>query len=62
MVAVSLSFPDFDPNAEDDDKKVLYRLNKIAVRELFGDEENQGDDEDINSVVEITPGRGFRLS
>lgn len=46
MVAVSLSFPDFDPNAEDDDKKVLYRLNKIAVRELFGDEENEGDDED----------------
>ncbi len=46
MVAVSLSFPDFDPNAEDDGKKVLYRLNKIAVRELFGDEEDQGDDED----------------
>ena len=46
MVAISLSFPDFDPDASDDEKKVVYRLNKVAMREIFGDEEGLSDDED----------------
>lgn len=44
MVAISLSFPDFDPDASDDEKKVVYRLNKVAMREIFGDEDELGDD------------------
>jgi hypothetical protein len=43
MVAISLSFPDFDPAAKG--KPVVYRLNKIALRDLLGDEKND-DDED----------------
>ncbi|OIQ99427.1 Z1 domain protein [mine drainage metagenome] len=46
MVAISLSFPDFDPNASDDEKKVVYRLNKVAMRAIFGNEEELNDDED----------------
>jgi hypothetical protein len=46
MVAISLSFPDFDPDASDDEKKVVYRLNKVAMREIFGDEEELSDNED----------------
>ncbi|MBY0579189.1 MAG: hypothetical protein K2P57_09085 [Burkholderiales bacterium] len=46
MVAISLSFPDFDPNASDEEKKVVYRLNKVAMREILGEEEELGDDED----------------
>lgn len=44
MVAVSLSFPDFDPNSTGE--KVVYRLNKIALRDLFGDEEDEDGDVD----------------
>jgi len=44
MVAVSLSFPDFDPLAEGD--TVVYRLNRVALRDLFGEETGQDDDED----------------
>jgi hypothetical protein len=44
MVAVSLSFPDFDPSGAGE--KVVYRLNQVALRDLFGDEEGQDDDED----------------
>jgi hypothetical protein len=42
MVAISLSFPDFDPMAKG--KPVIYRLNKIALRDLLGEDNN--DDED----------------
>jgi hypothetical protein len=45
MVAVSLSFPDFDPMSKGE--RVVYRLNKIALRDLFGDE---GEDEDENDT------------
>ncbi|WP_312548682.1 Z1 domain-containing protein [Massilia sp.] len=44
MVAVSLSFPDFDPLAEGE--TVVYRLNRVALRDLFGDKEGEDDDED----------------
>jgi hypothetical protein len=44
MVAVSLSFPDFDPLAQGE--TVVYRLNRVALRDLFGDEEEVDDDED----------------
>jgi hypothetical protein len=44
MVAISLSFPDFDPSGAGE--KVVYRLNQVALRDLFGDEEGQDDDED----------------
>jgi hypothetical protein len=45
MVAVSLSFPDFDPLSKGE--RVVYRLNKIALRDLFGDEdEDEDEDED----------------
>jgi hypothetical protein len=44
MVAVSLSFPDFDPLAEGE--KVVYRLNRIALRDLFGDDDEEDDDAD----------------
>lgn len=42
MVAVSLSFPDFDPRSSGE--KVIYRLNKVAINEVFGEETD--DDED----------------
>ena len=44
MVAVSLSFPEFDPSA--DGEKVVYRLNQVALRDLFGDDAGEDDDED----------------
>jgi hypothetical protein len=44
MIAVSLSFPDFDPFAKGD--KVVYRLNQVALRDLFGDNGEDVDDED----------------
>lgn len=44
MVAVSLSFPGFDPLASGE--KVVYRLNRVALRDLFGEEEDDGDDTD----------------
>lgn len=44
MVAVSLSFPDFDPLAEGE--KVVYRLNRIALRDLLGDDDEDDDDAD----------------
>ena len=44
MVALSLSFPDFDPLANGE--KVVYRLNRVALRDLFGDEEGEDDDTD----------------
>jgi hypothetical protein len=44
MVALSLSFPDFDPLAQGE--TVVYRLNRVALRDLFGDEEGVDDDED----------------
>ena len=49
MVAVSLSFPDFDSmGTKNPDSLVKYRLNKVAIRELFGlEDEDEGDqDED----------------
>ncbi|TLS68326.1 hypothetical protein FEF65_04880 [Mariprofundus erugo] len=41
MVAISLSFPDFDPEFKG--KRVAYRLNKVAVEQIFGrlDDEDQ---------------------
>lgn len=44
MIAISLSFPDFDPFAKGD--KVVYRLNQVALRDLFGDNGEDVDDED----------------
>lgn len=44
IVAISLSFPDFDRDAKG--KYVVYRLNKVALRDLIGDEEEEGDDTD----------------
>lgn len=44
MVAVSLSFPDFDPLSKGE--RVVYRLNKIALRDLFGDEDEDENDTD----------------
>lgn len=44
MVAVSLSFPDFDPESKGE--RVVYRLNKIALRDLFGDEDEDENDTD----------------
>jgi hypothetical protein len=44
IVAISLSFPDFDPLAKGE--KVVYRLNRVALRDLFGDEDGEADDED----------------
>src|SRR5450830_38284 len=44
MVALSLSFPVFDENGDGD--KVVYRLNRIALRDLFGDDEGDADDTD----------------
>lgn len=44
MVAVSLSFPDFDPESKGE--RVAYRLNKIALRDLFGDEDEDENDTD----------------
>jgi hypothetical protein len=44
MVALSLSFPMFDEGG--DGEKVVYRLNRIALRDLFGDEEGDEDDTD----------------
>ncbi|GJG98558.1 Z1 domain-containing protein [Cupriavidus pauculus] len=45
-VAISLSFPDFDPLSKGE--KVVYRLNKIALRDLFGEEEEEEDDNDTD--------------
>ncbi|WP_053076306.1 MULTISPECIES: Z1 domain-containing protein [Burkholderia] len=44
MVAISLSFPDFDPMSKGE--KVVYRLNQVALRDLFGDEEEDDLDTD----------------
>ena len=44
MVAISLSFPNFDPLSKGE--TVVYRLNRIALRDLFGDEAGAVDDED----------------
>ncbi len=44
MVAVSLSFPDFDPMSKGE--RVVYRLNKIALQDLFGAEDEDDDDID----------------
>ncbi|WP_071335275.1 Z1 domain-containing protein [Burkholderia contaminans] len=44
MVAISLSFPDFDPMSKGE--KVVYRLNQVALRDLFGDEEENDLDTD----------------
>jgi len=44
MVALSLSFPDFDPLANGE--KVVYRLNRVALRDLLGDDEGEDDDTD----------------
>ncbi|WP_231602671.1 Z1 domain-containing protein, partial [Herbaspirillum chlorophenolicum] len=44
IVAISLSFPDFDPESKG--KSVVYRLNKVALRDLIGEEEEEGDDTD----------------
>jgi hypothetical protein len=47
MVAISLSFPDFDKmGTKYPNSKVVYRLNKIAMNELFGPEEEDEDDDD----------------
>jgi len=47
MVAISLSFPDFDKmGTKNSDAKVVYRLNKVAFRELFGIEEDEEDADD----------------
>lgn len=49
MIAVSLSFPDFDAmGTKNPDSQVKYRLNKVAIRELFGfeDEDEINQDED----------------
>ena len=44
MVALSLSFPNFDDSG--DGEKVVYRLNRVALRDLFGEEEGDADDTD----------------
>lgn len=44
MVAISLSFPDFDPLAKGE--TVVYRLNRVALRDLFGNDAGEVDDED----------------
>lgn len=44
MVAVSISFPDFDPLSKGE--PVVYRLNKIALLDLFGDEDEDENDTD----------------
>lgn len=47
MVAISLSFPDFDKmGTKYPNSKVVYRLNKIAMEELFGPAEEEEEDED----------------
>lgn len=44
MVAISLSFPDFDPLSEGE--TVVYRLNQVALRDLFGDDAGEDDDDE----------------
>ena len=44
IVALSISFPDFDPDSNG--QYVVYRLNKVALRDLIGEEENEADDVD----------------
>lgn len=44
MVAISLSFPDFDPLSKGE--RVVYRLNQVALRDLFGDEHEDENDTD----------------
>jgi len=39
MIAISLSFPDFDPECRGE--KVIYRLNRVAIEEIFGDFDNE---------------------
>lgn len=46
MVAVSLSFPDFDPLSKGE--RVVYRLNKVALRDIFGDEDEDEDENDTD--------------
>lgn len=47
MIAVSLSFPDFDAmGTKNPDSQVKYRLNKVAIRELFGFEDEDESDQD----------------
>lgn len=43
MVAISLSFPDFDPNGYE--KPVPYRLNKVALREVLGADDDDEDED-----------------
>lgn len=44
ILAISVSFPNFDPDSKDD--PIVYRLNKVALRELFGEEDDDADDID----------------
>ena len=44
IVAISLSFPDFDPDSNG--QSVVYRLNKVALRDLIGEDEDNDDDID----------------
>lgn len=47
MVAVSLSFPDFDSmGTKNPDSQVKYRLNNVAIRELLGLEDEDASDQD----------------
>ncbi|WP_047541373.1 Z1 domain-containing protein [Methylotenera versatilis] len=47
VVAISLSFPDFEELGKDNpNSKVVYRLNKIAMAELFGSNDEDEEDED----------------
>ena len=49
MVAISLSFPDFDKmGTKNLDATVVYRLNKVAFRELFGIEEDEENSDDAD--------------
>jgi hypothetical protein len=42
MVAISLSFPDFDPNGYE--KPVPYRLNKVALRDIGINDDDEDED------------------
>ena len=45
LIAISMSFPDFDPKMQAE--PIVYRMNKIATRALFGEaSESEEDDED----------------
>lgn len=47
MVAVSLSFPDFDKSGtrSENNTTVVYRLNKVAMEELYGVIDEDDDDD-----------------